>query len=150
MFLDFLKQVRMCFQLSGGLGVPWHSTTGLPQGASTAGYLLSGIFAPWKKVMQQIDAQPAQIADDLTVQAYGDRATDIVKAAFVASDQFLTMVHLKRQPHKSYIWGLTPACRKRLKDFALKGQVVPRVKHFRLLGAHLNVTKKILNVTFED
>ena len=74
-YFSFHSQVRLRFKLAAGLGEPWCTDGGIPQGCPLSMVFIVALYVPWCRHLESLpDIKPQLYADNLKCSAVRPRA----------------------------------------------------------------------------
>ena len=139
-YFSFHSQVRLRFKLAAGLGEPWCSDGGIPQGCPLSMVFIVALYVPWCRHLDSLpDVKPQLYADNLKCSAERPRAL-FESARFTA--QYVRSVGQDVSPGKCVLLNTSKSVRKAMKlwDVAGDGGFWKVQLDVRDLGGHLDFT----------
>ena len=139
-YISFHSQVRHRFKLAAGLGEPWCTDGGIPQGCPLSMVFIVALYVPWCRRLDALpDVKPQLYADNLKCSAERPRAL-FESASFTA--QYVRSVGQDVSPRKCVLLSTSKSVRKAMKLWNVAGDVgFWNVQlDVRDLGGHLDFT----------
>eukprot|EP00438_Fugacium_kawagutii_P019036 Skav208703 [mRNA] locus=scaffold42:434516:439452:- [translate_table: standard] len=139
---DMFQQLDRIIEISGEMGNPVKSTTGIPEGCCFSIVSMLGLTA-WASQFLQAHHE------EVEVLAYADNwgfLTDCIErlqALLQSLQNFVTMLQMRVAPDKSWVWATHACDRRKLRHVHLQGVPVP-VKLFTTdLGCDITYCKRV-------
>ena len=136
-----LSQVRRHFLVQGSCSNGVLSSCGVPEGCGmscVAMAALTQVFHCWVRRLD-VRCQAITYVDDWQVLLFDDSA---VQRTLDRIDQFISMLDMRRDHAKTYVWSTDPVVRKQLREEGFVVQLKARA-----LGAHVVYSRQLSNGT---
>ena len=139
-YFEFHGHVRLRFELSSGLGLPWTRDGGIPQGCPLSMMFTVALYLPWCRYLAaQEGVQPQVYADNLKCLS-GDPGVLWRGARFTSS--YVRLVGQEPAPSKCVLLSTSGEVRRDMKDWVWSDSGDKWSVKFdvRDLGGHLDTT----------
>eukprot|EP00438_Fugacium_kawagutii_P029601 Skav235415 [mRNA] locus=scaffold924:108827:114000:- [translate_table: standard] len=143
---DMFQQLDRIIEISGEMGEPVSSTTGIPEGCCFSIVSMLGLTvwtAQWIQHSHE-DVECLAYADNW---AFFTDCVDKLQAVLTTLQDFVTSLKMRIAPDKSWVWATHSADRKRLQHVNLQGTPIPTKLYTSDLGCDITYCKRVSKKT---